>query len=113
MTKGRNTSIVSVRMPDEIVNQLKKMARNRRQSMTELLKPVIENFAFRGNIPRVTYKTEKDDEMMEEPPDLEEELDYWKENETKSKVKYPGTPRNALCPCGSGKKYKRCCGVAE
>jgi len=20
------------------------------------------------------------------------------------------TPRNALCPCGSGKKYKRCCG---
>ena len=23
---------------------------------------------------------------------------------------YPGTPRNAPCPCGSGKKYKRCCG---
>lgn len=20
------------------------------------------------------------------------------------------TPRNAACPCGSGKKYKRCCG---
>ena len=20
------------------------------------------------------------------------------------------TPRNALCPCGSGKKYKHCCG---
>jgi preprotein translocase subunit SecA len=19
-------------------------------------------------------------------------------------------PRNSLCPCGSGKKYKRCCG---
>ena len=25
--------------------------------------------------------------------------------------KYPGTPRSAPCPCGSGKKYKRCCGV--
>ena len=24
--------------------------------------------------------------------------------------KFPGTPRNAPCPCGSGKKYKRCCG---
>jgi uncharacterized protein YecA (UPF0149 family) len=24
--------------------------------------------------------------------------------------KYPGTGRNAPCPCGSGKKYKRCCG---
>ena len=24
--------------------------------------------------------------------------------------KYPGTGRNQPCPCGSGKKYKRCCG---
>jgi hypothetical protein len=24
----------------------------------------------------------------------------------------PTTPRNALCPCGSGTKYKRCCGAA-
>jgi uncharacterized protein YecA (UPF0149 family) len=24
--------------------------------------------------------------------------------------KYPGTARNAPCPCRSGKKYKRCCG---
>ncbi|WP_425561094.1 SEC-C metal-binding domain-containing protein [Myceligenerans crystallogenes] len=23
---------------------------------------------------------------------------------------YPGTPRNAQCPCGSGKKYKVCHG---
>ncbi len=25
-------------------------------------------------------------------------------------AKYPGTGRNAPCPCGSGKKYKLCCG---
>ncbi|HEU4913523.1 MAG TPA: preprotein translocase subunit SecA [Actinomycetes bacterium] len=25
-------------------------------------------------------------------------------------TEYPGTPRNAMCPCGSGKKYKRCHG---
>ncbi len=24
--------------------------------------------------------------------------------------KYPGTGRNERCPCGSGRKYKRCCG---
>ena len=24
--------------------------------------------------------------------------------------KYPGTGRNAPCPCNSGKKYKKCCG---
>ena len=25
--------------------------------------------------------------------------------------KYPGTGRNRPCPCGSGKKYKLCCGA--
>jgi len=25
-------------------------------------------------------------------------------------LEYPGTARNAPCPCGSGKKYKRCHG---
>jgi uncharacterized protein YecA (UPF0149 family) len=24
-----------------------------------------------------------------------------------------GTPRNASCPCGSGQKFKRCCGSAS
>lgn len=28
-----------------------------------------------------------------------------------SKEKYPGTARSAKCPCGSGRKYKRCCGA--
>jgi hypothetical protein len=27
-----------------------------------------------------------------------------------SKEKYPGTSRNAPCPCNSGIKYKKCCG---
>ncbi|MBX9247171.1 SEC-C domain-containing protein, partial [Actinotalea ferrariae] len=26
---------------------------------------------------------------------------------------FPGTPRNAQCPCGSGKKYKACHGKNE
>ena len=28
-----------------------------------------------------------------------------------TKEKYTGTARNARCPCGSGEKYKRCCGT--
>jgi preprotein translocase subunit SecA len=32
------------------------------------------------------------------------------ENTVKSSVKSDKTGRNELCPCGSGKKYKRCCG---
>jgi hypothetical protein len=27
-----------------------------------------------------------------------------------SNERYPGTGRNAPCPCNSGQKYKRCCG---
>ena len=26
---------------------------------------------------------------------------------------FPGTPKNAQCPCGSGKKYKMCHGKNE
>jgi hypothetical protein len=34
---------------------------------------------------------------------------YKERQVVESREKYPGAPRNALCPCGSGKKYKRCC----
>jgi uncharacterized protein YecA (UPF0149 family) len=27
--------------------------------------------------------------------------------------KYPGTGRNTPCPCGSGRKYKLCCGAQK
>jgi preprotein translocase subunit SecA len=27
-----------------------------------------------------------------------------------AELEYAGTPRNAPCPCGSGRKYKRCHG---
>lgn len=29
------------------------------------------------------------------------------------KKKVPKPPRNARCPCGSDKKYKRCCGMND
>jgi hypothetical protein len=30
---------------------------------------------------------------------------------TRRSAKYPGTGRNEKCPCGSGKKHKKCCGA--
>ena len=76
MTKGRNTSVVSVRLPDEVISRLKKMAKGRRKSMTELLRPVIGNFAIRGRIPSVIYTPEPAQDVIEEPPDLELEPEY-------------------------------------
>lgn len=42
----------------------------------------------------------------------QEELEQFRlrYNESLSNVDRPQISRNALCPCGSGKKYKNCCG---
>ena len=37
--------------------------------------------------------------------------DTWRRSRTVVKEKTPG--RNDPCPCGSGKKYKKCCGAAS
>jgi antitoxin component of RelBE/YafQ-DinJ toxin-antitoxin module len=46
MANGRNTSVVSIRLPDEVVNRLKKIVKNQRTWMTELLRPVVENYVI-------------------------------------------------------------------
>lgn len=50
-------------------------------------------------------------------PTYEENCNLAKDNKVPVRVSskgietlYPGTPRNAKCPCGSGIKYKKCCG---
>lgn len=46
-------------------------------------------------------------------PDNEENIDDIKKLEAgiKSSFAFQASPsRNAVCPCGSGKQYKRCCG---
>jgi len=39
----------------------------------------------------------------------EERKGIYRAYEVKPKP-YAGTCRNDMCPCGSGKKYKKCCG---
>ena len=140
MSKGRNTTVVGIRLPDEVINNLKALARKNRVTMTELLKPVILDFSARGHIRGDAYyfinkstksqrhlntnvknirKPEYDADDVEEPPDLEKDPDYSKDTGLKFEAKYSGTPRNAPCPCGaknpdgSPKKYKRCHGRLE
>jgi preprotein translocase subunit SecA len=40
------------------------------------------------------------------------ELRYTGADEDGNAVQRGGTPKNAPCPCGSGRKYKRCHGAA-
>ena len=133
MSKGRNTTVVGIRLPDETVNRLKALARKNKLTMTELLKPVIEDYAMSGRggnnakkglsisnpseaIPSVEEQAGMPWDETEAFPGLEESPGYRKSPEPKREVKYPGTPRNAPCPCGAlhpdgrPKKYKHCCG---
>jgi preprotein translocase subunit SecA len=42
--------------------------------------------------------------------DGDEEVAVHQDGAEEGALQYAGTPRNAACPCGSGKKYKRCHG---
>ncbi len=63
-----------------------------------------------------------EDPVYEEPPlkrmlterdVLEPDTDeYRQKNVANSVIPSQRTPRNAPCPCGSGRKYKKCCGRA-
>ena len=75
-----------------------------------------EEFAsFRRNV--VTPMIKRHHEMFPDMPQIGlsggaggPALPQAPETRTLRAEKYPGTGRNAPCPCKSGKKYKRCCG---
>ena len=49
--------------------------------------------------------------MMKRIEELQERIDTMKETRVEQVIrKGPKIHRNDLCPCGSGKKYKKCCG---
>ncbi len=50
MSKGRNTTVVGIRLQDEVVTKLKRLARSRRVTVSDLLRPLIATFAIRGSV---------------------------------------------------------------
>ena len=58
------------------------------------------------------YTTQmNDEESNKRLEELQERIDVMKETRVEQVVrKEPKIYRNDLCPCGSGKKYKKCCG---
>jgi len=107
MVKGRNTTYVGVRLPDELASRLRSEARKHKLSFSDYLRSILSN---NWKLPDTVFEPQFTDDS-ELPPDLDKNPDYWKSLDLKPEVKYPGTPRNAPCPCGSGKKYKKCHGL--
>lgn len=131
MGKGRNTTVVGIRLPDETVNRLKAVARKNRLTMTELLRPVIEDYAISGRggnnvgkglsignpskrIPPVEESSAIPWDETEQFLGLGKSPDYRKSPATKPEVKYrvdtsvalahglAEKPRpNQPCPCGA------------
>jgi predicted transcriptional regulator len=52
MSKGRNSTVVGVRLPDELVDEIKFLARKRRRTVSELLRPVIRKYVKRESARR-------------------------------------------------------------
>lgn len=50
MSRGRNTTVVGVRLPDDVVNRLKVLAREHQVSLSDLLRPIIGTFADSGHL---------------------------------------------------------------
>lgn len=58
------------------------------------------------------YTTQmNDEESNKKLEELQERIDVMKETRIQQVIrKGPKIHRNDPCPCGSGKKYKKCCG---
>ncbi|MCX5637080.1 MAG: SEC-C metal-binding domain-containing protein [Planctomycetota bacterium] len=124
MVKGRNTTYVGVRLPDELAGRLKSEARKRKLSFSDYLRSILATYWKRpGTVYEVQFLPEPVQpsglpssaslagDKVEPPPDLELEPEYRKSPDTKQVKKFTDVARNAPCPCGSGKKYKRCHGA--
>ncbi len=58
--------------------------------------------------PADTETQEKLDKLMKSPTSIDMVTNHTENTQAKTKGKVVG--RNDMCPCGSGKKYKNCCG---
>jgi len=79
------------------------------QAMIEVIQEDIAKLMFRVNI--MTQEQQPEDHLAhakETRGEVEEESD--EEVKQQPHVNHETTGRNDLCPCGSGKKYKKCCG---
>ncbi len=88
---GKKTARLGTEMKPAVVNV----------QTEERLKEVASIFEENG----WKYTIELEPEKPEDTTDLERLL-----NPTKPKIAEKKVGRNEPCPCGSGKKYKKCCG---
>ena len=71
--------------------------------------------ANRGHTPdEMSAQSPRRLQLQQRHAPLENQMSFFEEQPVKPKLTIVGAPsRNGLCPCGSGKKYKNCCGKGK
>ena len=115
----RHTIVLRAYGQKDPLNEYKKEAFNMFSDMLDLLKEKITTLVCRTIIQQGSEKDAKAQEQHRQNAKMEahhESLDerpsVAPENITtpQQPVIVKNIPRNSPCPCGSGKKYKHCCG---
>jgi hypothetical protein len=119
MVRGRNTKVIGVRVSDDLYQRIEDDVDSllKPLSMSDWLKEAIEEklAAAQEKSPRMRdsiKQKSKSQAVHANRPSPQQSTPAPAEvsDEVSPGNRFPGTPRGAPCPCGSGEKYKRCCG---
>ncbi len=120
MVRGRNTRVIGVRISDELHQRIQDDADNlfRTLSPSDWLREAIDEKLAASEEIHPQMKTSIKQKSKSQTAKNNTQPASAQANprpaETSDEVspgnRFPGTPRSVDCPCGSGEKYKRCCG---
>ena len=100
---------INMKQPtDDQLKQLQKMAEERKKQREAEKKSAKESKVESASSPENTEANKQLDKLMKSPTSIDMITNNNETTTAKTKGKVVG--RNDQCPCGSGKKYKQCCG---
>ena len=107
--------VVSVRLPEEVIAWLSDASKLNKTTVSGMAKDIIlsgYSAMKSGLMPALNELKKENTGLKIEIGQLKnrQRLNELKESNPTNEMK---VGRNAPCPCGSGKKYKHCCGANE
>jgi uncharacterized protein YchJ len=113
---GEALSVKNVRDRQDLLERLEELLQERRlgEEVDEIGPTQVvetESIELRGNVVKLKTKFDFGEEglPLDELPKFMAKQRLWHEPMIEA-VRKKTTGRNTPCPCGSGKKYKKCCG---
>ncbi|MDD3994757.1 MAG: SEC-C metal-binding domain-containing protein [Dehalococcoidales bacterium] len=97
--------VVSVRLPEEVIVWLSDASKLNKTTVSGMAKDIILSgySAMKLGLMPAINELKRENEQLKN----RQRLNELKESNPTNEIK---VGRNAPCPCGSGKKYKHCCG---